>query len=207
MQLLTRSFAVLIAVLLAPAPVVSPPLHAQGPAPADPPAADAARPAAAAAPSFALGPSDVIRVAVWKEPELTQNQVVGPDGKISIPLAGELAVAGLTIPDAEAAITEKLRAVVHSPRVTVTMLEVHSRQVYITGEISHPGAYPLARSLNLLQLIASAGGLTEFAHRKRIYLLRASGAKPQPFDYTAVLAGRKPGENVDLLPGDTVVIP
>lgn len=202
MQPSTRFVVLLLALLPLPS------ARAQGPSPADALPADAARPTGPIpSPSFALGPSDVIRVAVWKEPELTQNQVVEPDGKISIPLAGELPVAGLTIPEAEAAIRDKLSAVVHNPRVTVTMVEVHSRQVYITGEISHPGAYPLARSMNLLQLIASAGGLTDFAHRKSIFLLRAGEGKPQQLDYAAIVAGRKQAQNVDLVPGDTVVVP
>lgn len=162
---------------------------------------------AASANGYVLGSSDVIHVAVWKEPDLSQTAVVRPDGKISLPLVGEIAIAGSTVPEAQTIVADRLRSLLTSPQVTITVVEIHSRQVYITGEIGRPGAYPLAASMNVLQLIASAGGLTEYAHKKAIYILRASARQPIHFNYNNVVRGKSQEQNVQLTPGDTVVIP
>ncbi|MGI8770898.1 MAG: polysaccharide biosynthesis/export family protein [Acidobacteriaceae bacterium] len=165
-------------------------------------------PVAIASPTgYLLGPSDVVHVAVWKEPDLSQTAVVRPDGKISLPLVGEIALAGSSVPEAQTIVADRLRSLLTSPQVTITVVEIHSRQVYITGEIGRPGAYPLAASMNVLQLIASAGGLTEYAHRKAIYILRASVKQPIHFNYNNVVRGKSQEQNVQLSPGDTVVIP
>jgi polysaccharide biosynthesis/export protein len=156
---------------------------------------------------YVLGPSDVVHVAVWKEPDLSQTAVVRPDGKISLPLVGEIILAGSTVPEAQTIVADRLRSLLTSPQVTITVTEIHSRQVYITGEIGRPGAYPLAASMNVLQLIASAGGLTEYAHKKAIYILRASAKQPIHFNYSNVVRGKSQDQNVQLSPGDTVVIP
>ncbi len=156
---------------------------------------------------YVLGPSDVIRVSVWKEAELSQTAVVRPDGNISVPLIGEVPVAGKNVIEAEAVIADRLHSVLTNPQVTISVLEIHSRQVYITGEIGHPGAYPLTGSMNVLQLIASAGGLTEYAHKKAIYLLRANARTPVHFNYQNVVRGKTQDQNVQLAPGDTVVVP
>jgi polysaccharide export outer membrane protein len=156
---------------------------------------------------YVLGPSDVVHVAVWKEPDLSQTAVVRPDGKISLPLVGEIVLAGSTVPEAQTIVADRLRSLLTSPQVTITVTEIHSRQVYITGEIGRPGAYPLAASMNVLQLIASAGGLTEYAHKKAIYILRASAKQPIHFNYSNVVRGKSQDQNVQLSPGDTVVIP
>jgi polysaccharide export outer membrane protein len=165
-------------------------------------------PAGIASPGgYVLGPSDVVHVAVWKEPDLSQTAVVRPDGKISLPLVGEIVLAGSTVPEAQTIVADRLRSLLTSPQVTITVTEIHSRQVYITGEIGRPGAYPLAASMNVLQLIASAGGLTEYAHKKAIYILRASAKQPIHFNYSSVVRGKSQEQNVQLSPGDTVVIP
>lgn len=156
---------------------------------------------------YLMGPSDVIRVSVWKEPELSQTAVIRPDGKISIPLVGEIPIAGSSIVDAQTAVADRLRSLLSNPQVTIAVLEIHSRQVYITGEIGHPGAYPLTSSMNVLQLIASAGGLTEYAHRKEIFVLRANAAQRIRFNYLNVVRGKTRDQNLELLPGDTVVVP
>jgi polysaccharide biosynthesis/export protein len=156
---------------------------------------------------YVLGPSDVVHVAVWKEPDLSQTAVVRPDGKISLPLVGEIILAGSTVPEAQTIVADRLRSLLTSPQVTITVTEIHSRQVYITGEIGRPGAYPLAASMNVLQLIASAGGLTEYAHKKAIYILRANAKQPIHFNYSNVVRGKSQDQNVQLSPGDTVVIP
>ncbi len=156
---------------------------------------------------YQLGTGDVIHISVWKEAELTQTAVVRPDGKISLPLAGEIAVAGRTAVEAQEQIRQRLLQFVTDPRVTVSVLEIHSRQVYITGQVQRPGAYPLVGSVNVLQLIASAGGLTEFAHRRGIVILDAKQQSRARFDYASAIQGRNKSDRLLLAPGDTVVVP
>jgi polysaccharide biosynthesis/export protein len=157
---------------------------------------------------YIVGQGDLLRVSVWKEAEITQNVVVRPDGIISLPLIPELRVAGLTPEQVQQLVVEKLKSVLTNPQVTVTVLEVHSKMVYITGEVGKPGAYEEIAPLNVLQLIARAGGLSEFAKRKSIYIFRAGDPKNRlHFNYKEVIDGHRPEQNVILQPGDTVVVP
>jgi polysaccharide export outer membrane protein len=155
---------------------------------------------------FELGVGDVIHISVWREPELTQTAVVRPDGRVSLPLAGEVPVAGKTALDAQALIRTLLLKYVTDPQVTVSVSEIHSRQVFITGQVQRPGAYPLIGSCNVLQLIASAGGLTPYAHKKRIVVLDAQSNPVAQFDYTSAIKGNS-RQMRDLKPGETVVVP
>lgn len=155
---------------------------------------------------FELGVGDVVHVSVWREQELTLTAVVRPDGRISIPLAGEVQVAGKTALDAQALIRTLLLKYVTDPQVTLSVLEIHSRQVFITGQVQRPGAYPLPGSCTVLQLIASAGGLTPYAHRKSIVVLDGSSKQIAQFDYAKAIRGDKKQGRL-LQPGDTVVVP
>lgn len=155
---------------------------------------------------FKLGIGDVIHVSVWREPELTETAVIRPDGSISLPLAGEISVAGITTLEAEGLIRSLLLKYVTDPKVSISVTEIHSRQVYITGQVQRPGAYPLLGSCNVLQLIASAGGLTPFAHKKHIIILDASNRPLTEFDYENAIKG-DPRQGRTLQPGDTVVVP
>ncbi len=157
---------------------------------------------------YVVGIGDLLNVSVWKEKDLSQTVVVRPDGKISIPLVGEVYIAGQTPIEAEAQLRDRLKSIVIEPKVTVTVTEIRSRMVYITGEVGRPGAYPLNGPLNVLQLIAQAGGLTQFAERKKIRILKANGNdKGAPFNYNSVVHGRDARHNLLLTPGDTVVVP
>ena len=159
-------------------------------------------------PEYVVGEGDVLHINVWKETEISQTVVVRPDGHISLPLVNEIAVAGLTPPQIQVLITGKLTAILTNPQVTVTVVEVRSKMVYITGEVLKPGAYPVASPLNVLQLIARAGGLNEWANRKNIYILRGSDKKNRMhFNYKEVVQGKKSEQNIILQPGDTVVVP
>lgn len=159
-------------------------------------------------PSYTVGSGDLLSISVWKEKELSPTVIVRPDGKISMPLIGELSILGMTPVEVEKLLREQLEAIVVNPRVTVTVVEIHSRMVYITGEVSRPGAYPLNGPLGVLQLIAQAGGLTEFAARKKICIVKAnSTSKNTPFDYNRVVRSGDPNRNLSLAPGDTVVVP
>ena len=157
--------------------------------------------------TYKIGVGDVLHVTVWEEPQLTETAVVRPDGKISMPLITEVNVAGLTPEAAQQVLTDRLVKLVHKPRVTVTVQEIHSRIVYITGEVQRPGAYPLMDSMNVVQLVARAGGLTDFAKQKQVYVLRSDKSARVNVNYEKVLKGQAPQQNVELSPGDTVVVP
>jgi polysaccharide export outer membrane protein len=157
--------------------------------------------------AYRIGVGDVLHIAVWEEPQLTETAVVRPDGKISMLLVSELNVAGMTPEAAQQALTEQLSKFVHKPRVTVTVQEIHSRMVFITGEVQRPGAYPMMGTMNLVQLVARSGGLTDFAKQKKVYVLRAANSTRVNVNYEKVLKGQAPEQNVKLAPGDTVVVP
>lgn len=155
---------------------------------------------------FELGVGDIVHISVWREPELSQTAVIRPDGRISLPLAGEIPVAGKSTQGAQALIRSLLLKYVTDPQVTVSVVEIHSRQVFITGQVQRPGAYPLVGSCNVLQLIASAGGLTPYAHKKRVVVLDAKSNPVAEFDYTSAIKGDR-RQSRDLQPGETVVVP
>jgi polysaccharide export outer membrane protein len=157
--------------------------------------------------TFRVGPGDVLNLSVWDEPQLSTKALVRPDGLISMPLIGEVAVDGLTTEQIQTVLTDRLTKVLKHPRVYVVVEEIHSRVVYITGEVEHPGAYPLVENINVMQLIARSGGLTEYAHKHGIVVLRQGGGQKLKLDYDRVLKGRDPEQNVALAPGDMVVIP
>ena len=158
---------------------------------------------------FVIGESDVLNINVWKEPEISQSVVVRPDGKISLPLIGEVLVSGLTPVQAQNLLTSKLQSILTNPQVTVTVTEIRSRMVSITGEVVKPGAYPLLVPTTVLQLITNAGGLGQFANKKGIFVLRTVDGKQQrfPFNYSHVIKGENADQNILLHPGDTVVVP
>src|SRR3954452_4870757 len=155
---------------------------------------------------FKLGIGDVIHVSVWREPELTETAVILPDGRISMPLAGTIPVAGQTAVAAQDVIRSRLLPYITDPEVTVSIVEIHSRQVYITGQVQHPGAYPLLGDFNVLQLIASAGGLTPYARKKGIVILDAENHPVARFNYSSAIQGQ-PKQSMMLHPGETVVVP
>jgi len=160
--------------------------------------------------SYIVGEADVLRINVWKQPEISQgNVVVRPDGMVSMPLIGEIKVSGMTPVQIEAKLVEDLKQYVNEPRVTVTVAEVGSKAVYVTGEVQHPGAYPLVRPIDVLQVIAKAGGVTPFAHRRSVFVLREVSGKKQklPVDYGKIFHGKAQEQNIILEPGDTVVVP
>ncbi|HUM04205.1 MAG TPA: polysaccharide biosynthesis/export family protein [Terriglobales bacterium] len=184
---------------------------AQDAAPAQPSGSSAAEvpaPAAQAGPEYVIGPEDVLHVAVWKEADLTATLPVRPDGKISLPLLNDVQAAGMTPMQLADSITEKLKKYVASPRVTVVVTAINSKRIYLTGEVSHPGAMPMLPNMTVLQALSSAG-LTQFANTKKIYVLRTQNGKEEklPVDYRRLLKGEKMDQNYRLLPGDTIVVP
>ena len=187
-------------------------------APQAAPAGDkAATDKAAAAPekarsddSYVIGPNDVLSINVWKEPEVSRSVPVRSDGKISLPLVGELQAGGQTPKQLEQEITKKLQSYISEPEVTVIVTDSKSQRINILGMVARPGAYLLSGSTTVLDAIAMAGGFKDFAKKKSIYVLRAGPDGTQkrlPFNYKDVIKGTNPEQNIKLLPGDTVVIP
>jgi len=163
---------------------------------------------AAARPDYVIGPDDTLHVSVWKEPDLTATLPVRPDGKISLPLLNDVTAAGLTPMQLADSITEKLKKFIADPRVTVVVTAMNSQRIFVTGEVTHSGAMPLLPNMTMLQAL-SAAGFTQFANVKGIYLLRMENGKQTklPFNYKEVVKGRRPEQNIQLRPGDTVVVP
>jgi polysaccharide export outer membrane protein len=166
-------------------------------------------PAVPVEPGFTIGPEDVLGVLVWKDQEVSSDVTVRPDGMITLPLIRDIRAAGLTPTELADRIQAAVREYVTDASVTVVVRQMNSRKVFITGEVAKPGSYPLASSMTVMQLIAVAGGLTEFAESKSISVMRIEGGQTKtfPFDYKNVANGKKPQQNIVLKPGDTVVVP
>lgn len=168
-----------------------------------------ADPNAAAKGEYKIGPQDVLRIDVWKEPDISRTLPVRPDGKISLPLINDVQAAGLTAMELSTSIRDGLAKFMTSPQVTVTIMEINSRRVYVTGEVLRPGAQPLLPNMTALQAVSNSGGFTQFAKVKSIYILRQEDGKQvkHPFNYKAVLSGKSPEDNIALQPGDVIVVP
>jgi len=165
--------------------------------------------AATTDPSYVIGAQDVLDIDVWKQKELTRTVEVRPDGRISLPLLNDIQASGLTPMQLAATITDRLKKFITDPQVTVIVTQINSQRVYILGEVTKPGAYPLLPGMNVLQALSSAGGFTMFANTKKIYVLRKQGGKQQkfPFNYKAVISGKHTDQNIVLRAGDQIVVP
>ncbi len=158
---------------------------------------------------YKIGPQDVLRIDVWKEPDISRTIPVRPDGKVSLPLLNDVQAAGLTAMQLAGSLRESLSKYLTSPQVTVTVTEINSRRVYITGEVTRAGALPLLPNMTVLQALSSAGGFTQFAKLKNIYVLRTENGKQvkYPFNYKEVVKGNLAEQNILLQPGDVIVVP
>ncbi len=158
--------------------------------------------------SYLIGPEDVLRIAVWKEPELTVTLPVRGDGKISLPLLNDVPAAGQTPMQLASLVTERLKKYLDDPRVTVVVAQMNSQKFFVTGEVQHTGALPLTPNMTVLQALATSG-LTQFASTKKIYVLRTTNGVEQrfPVNYKQLVKGKDMSQNVRLRPGDTVVVP
>jgi polysaccharide biosynthesis/export protein len=161
-------------------------------------------------PAYRIGPGDVLQVDVWKEPDAsTPSVTVRPDGRISLAMIGELRVAGLTPADLEAALIGKFGTLIRDARVTVTVRDINSQKVHLIGEVRREGTIRIVGPTTVLEALAEAGGITDYAKRRRIYILRIVEGRQYslPFDYDAVVRGQRVEQNVLLQPGDTIVVP
>jgi len=160
--------------------------------------------------TYVIGTDDRLAINVWKEPDLTQTLPVRSDGKISLPLIGEVQAAGRTPHDLEVAIADKLRTYMTDPEVTVMVLQINSEKFNILGRVAKPGSYSLSTTTTVLDAIAEAGGFQDFAKQKSVYILRqksGGGEERLPFNYKDVIRGKASQENIRLQPGDTIVVP
>jgi len=176
------------------------------PAKSDKPAATA--PESDAPSDYVIGADDVLRISVWKEPDLSEMLPVRPDGKISMPLLNDIPAAGLTPLQLKDSITEKLKKFIADPRVTVVVTAMNSQRIFVSGEVLHSGPIQLLPHMTILQALSQAG-FNQFANLKGIYLLRTENGKQEriPFNYKDVIKGNHPEQNIMLKPGDTVVVP
>ncbi len=173
------------------------------------PQAEAALVAKVAQETYQLGPEDAIEISVWKEPDLTKQLVVRPDGKISYPLVGEIQAAGITVKQLQDEISKRLTKFVTDANVTVILLKTQYYKIFVTGKVNKPGDFILGRPTDVMQAISMAGGLTPFASPKSIVVLRRVEGKDEiyPFNYNDVSQGKLLEQNRTLLPGDVVVVP
>ncbi len=160
--------------------------------------------------TYIIGVDDILAISVWKEPEISKTVPVRSDGKISLPLAGEVQASGETPRQLEVALSRRLASYISQPEVTVIVQEIKSQKFNILGQVVKPGAYPLANSPTVLDAIAIAGGFRDFAKQKSIYVLRRNPDGTEirlPFNYKDIVKGKNVAENVKLQPNDTVVVP
>ena len=159
--------------------------------------------------AYIIGEQDSLLITVWKEREISGGAVVRPDGKITVPLVGEIKAVGMTPVQLQTILAEKLKPFVNVPQVTVAVAEIRSRKVYLIGHAAREGPFMINSSTTVLQVIAQAGGLKDFAKRNKIYILRQNGKEQVrfSFNYNDVIRGKKPEQNILLEPGDTIVVP
>ena len=158
---------------------------------------------------YVIGPGDVLGIVFWREKELSGDVAVLPDGRITLPLLNEIGAAGLKPEELRARIVEAARKFVTDPTATVVVRQINSRRVFITGMVGKPGPYPIYQPITVLQLIATAGGLLEYAKGDEILVIRTENNRQVSFkfNYKEVSKSKSLGQNIELKPGDTVVVP
>ena len=197
----------------APTPEATPPVAA----PATPPATVPPAPASVAAPvagvevppDYTIGPDDILSVVFWRDTEMSSDVVVRPDGRITLPLVNDVIALGLSPEQLRARIHAEAAKYIEEPAVTVVVKQINSRKVYVTGMVPKPGAYPLSGRVTVLQMLSMAGGVGEFADEKKIVIMRTEDGeqKALKFNLKDVKKGKNLSQNIELKPGDTIVVP
>lgn len=178
-------------------------------APTNSPATPAAVEGVSLPNGYLIGADDVLSVVFWRDKDMSVDVTVRPDGKISLPLLNEIQAAGLTPEQLRSHLIEAASKYIEEPNATVVVREVRSRKVFITGNVAKPASYPLTGEMNVIQLIAQAGGLLEYADSKNISVMRTENGRQQYFrvNYNDVIKRRHVEQNITLKPGDTVIVP
>ena len=148
-------------------------------------------------------------VVVWKEQDLSGDFTVRPDGKISMPLINDIAVAGLTPEQLRGRVTEAAAKFIEDPTVTIVVKEINSRKVFVMGQVAKPGPYPLIGPARVVQILATAGGLLEYANEENISIVRTEKGRQSSyrFNYKDFTRGRNLDQNIELKPGDQIIVP
>jgi polysaccharide export outer membrane protein len=157
---------------------------------------------------YVIGIEDVLNVVFWKDKELSAEVLVRPDGKISLPMLNDVPAAGMTPEQLASAVQQAAAKYVRDPGVTVMVKEIRSRKVYVIGEVAKPGTFPLASEMNVIQIIAQAGGFLETANKGDVVVVRNENGQERRYkvNYSEVVKGKNIGQNIKLLPGDTILI-
>jgi polysaccharide biosynthesis/export protein len=161
-------------------------------------------------PAYTIGLEDILSVNVWKEPDLSLKEVVvRPDGKISLPLLNEIQAQGLTTRQLQDKIAEKLREFVANPNVTVIVVKIVSQSVSVVGQVNRPGSFPIGAPITVIELLARAGGLTDYAKSKEIRVIRTENGQTLqfPVNYKDIIKGKNLNQNIMLRAGDVVLVP
>lgn len=178
-------------------------------APAQPTAAPTPAPGVSPPADYVIGAEDVLEVVFWREKDLSGQVMVRPDGMVSLPLLNDVQAAGLTPEEFRVKLLEAAGRYVENPSVAVLVRTINSRKVYVTGEVTKPGAFPLGGPLTVAQIISLAGGPKEYADTKNIAIVRTVAGKPVRFKFNLkdFAKGKNPEQDIVLKPGDTVIVP
>ena len=157
---------------------------------------------------YVIGVEDVLNVVFWREKDLSAEVVVRPDGKISLPMLNDVPAAGMTPEQLAAEVQKAATKFVREPGATVIVKEIRSRKVYVIGEVAKPGTFPLGSEMNVMQIIAQAGGFLETANKGDVVIVRTENGQERryKFNYNDVVKGKNVKQNIPLLPGDTILI-
>jgi polysaccharide export outer membrane protein len=173
-------------------------------------ASSSSRPTGVVPPSgYVIGPEDVLTVLFWRDKDMSAEAVVRPDGKITLPLLNEVQAAGLTPEQLRNSLTEQATRYLEDPSVTVVVKQINSLKVFVTGEVGKPGVYAMTAPLTVIQLLAMAGGVNEYAKKDKIVIMRTESGRQMiyPFNYEAVTKRSNMRQNILLKPGDTIIVP
>jgi len=160
-------------------------------------------------PDYVIGPDDVLDIIYWRDKEMSAEVAVRPDGRITLPLLNDVQASGLTPEQLRANVTTAAAKFVEDPNVTVVVKTINSRKVFVMGQVAKPGPYPLSGPTTVMQALSMAGGLHEFADSKNILVMRTENGRPiaHRFNYKDVLKRKNLKQNIELKPGDTIVVP
>ena len=160
-------------------------------------------------PDYVIGPDDVLDIIFWRDKDMSALVAVRPDGRVTLPLLNDIQASGLTPEQLRATVMTAATKFVEDPNVTVVVKTINSRKVFVTGLVAKPGPYPLLGPTTVMQVLSLAGGIQEFADSKNILIMRTENGQPvaHRFNYKDVLKRRNLKQNIELKPGDTVVVP
>jgi polysaccharide biosynthesis/export protein len=159
--------------------------------------------------NYTVKPGDLLSISVWKEPDLQKETLVRPDGSFSFPLVGEVDAKNKTVADLNKTMSQRLAKYISDPVVTVAIQEIKGNKIYVIGQVNKPGEFIMNPSVDVMQALSMAGGMTPFAQVGDIVVLRRTptGKQSLPFRYNDVVKGRRMDQNIDLQAGDVVVVP